>query len=247
MYVGHFAIGVAIKSILPKTPTLSIMLGVGFMDIVDGLLIIAGIDRVTPNLNSGPYLFFDLTFIDWDHSLLMAIVLSLLWAGLFWNDKRTAGIAALAVFSHFLADWPLHNHDLALYPYSEAHLGYGLWGKLGTASWLLEGAFIFALIAFAEWRNRAREVTYKWAVLVVALLFIQMSPWLSPMKFVAQLSEPTARLLHGALVSIGFLLPGLLLTWLINHAERQPALASFARGDATQNSAYRLDDRPAPQ
>src|SRR5215472_9684859 len=109
MYVGHFAIGMAMKSVSPKTPTLPIMLGVGFMDIVDGLLIMTGADRVTPNLASGPYLFFDLTFIDWDHSALMAVVLSSLWAALFWKDKTTAGVAFLAVFSHFLADWPLHN------------------------------------------------------------------------------------------------------------------------------------------
>src|SRR5262249_24956218 len=62
----------------------------------------------------------------------MAIVLSLVWAAFFWRDKRTAVIASLAVFSHFLADWPVHNHDLALYPYSEAHLGYGLWERLGN-------------------------------------------------------------------------------------------------------------------
>jgi hypothetical protein len=220
MYVGHFAIGVAVKSVSPKTPTLPIMLGVGLMDIFDGLFIIAGADRVTPNLNSGPYLFFDLTFIDWDHSLLMTVMLSLVWASLFWRDKRTAWIAGLAVFSHFLADWPLHNHDLALYPYSDEHLGYGLWGKLGTISWLLEGAFCLALIAFAEWRNRARGVSYRWAVLVLVLLYFQMSPWFSPMKFVAQLSEPAAHLLHGALVAIGFLIPGLFLTWLIDRAER---------------------------
>ena len=226
MYVGHFAIGVAIKSISPKTPTLPIMLGVGFMDIVDGLLIVAGADRVTPNLNSGPYLFFDLTFIDWDHSLLMAIVLSLVWAAVFWRDKRTAVIASLAVFSHFLADWPVHNHDLALYPYSEAHLGYGLWGRLGAKSWLLEGGFVLVLIAFAEWRNRKRGASYKWVALLLALLYIQMSPWLSPMKFVAQLSEPRAHLMHGALVTIGFLLPGLILTWLVNRAERQAAYAT---------------------
>ena len=79
---------------------LPIMLGVGFMDILDGLLIVAGVDRVTPNLNSGPYLFFDLTFVDWDHSLLMAIVLSLIWAAVFWGDKRTTLIASVAVFSH---------------------------------------------------------------------------------------------------------------------------------------------------
>jgi hypothetical protein len=220
MYVGHFAIGVAIKSVSPKTPTLPIMVGVGLMDIFDGLFIIAGADRVTPNLNSGPYLFFDLTFIDWDHSLLMAIALSLFWAGLFWRDKRTAGIAAFAVFSHFLADWPLHNHDLALYPYSEEHVGYGLWGKLGTASWLLEGVFALVLIAFAEWRNRARGVSYKWGAVVLVLLFFQMSPWLSPMLLVAELSEPAAHLWHGALVTIGFLIPGLFLTWLIDGAER---------------------------
>ena len=68
MYVGHFAIGMAMKSVSPKTPTLLIMLGVGFMDIINGLFVMAGVDRVAPNLNSGPYLYFDLTFIDWDHS-----------------------------------------------------------------------------------------------------------------------------------------------------------------------------------
>jgi hypothetical protein len=43
------------------------------------------------------------------------------------------------------------------------------------------------------------------------------------MKFVAQLSEPGAHLMHGALVTIGFLLPGLILTWLVNRAEPQAA------------------------
>ena len=96
------------------------------------------------------------------------------------------------------------------------------WGKLGTISWLLEGAFCLALIAFAKWRNGTRGVSYKWAIVVLVLLFLQMSPWLSPMKWVAQLSEPAAHLLHGMLVTIGFLIPGLLLTWLINRAEHVP-------------------------
>src|SRR5579862_4849503 len=104
MYVGHFAIGVALKSVSPKTPALPIVLGVAVMDIVDGLAILAGADHITANLASGPYLYFDMTFIDWDHSLVMAIVLSLLWAGLFWRNRRTAVIAGVAVFSHFLAD-----------------------------------------------------------------------------------------------------------------------------------------------
>lgn len=80
MYVGHLAIGLAIKSKFPTVPTLPIMLGVGFLDIIDGLLIMLGLNHVTPNLQAGPYLFFDLTFIDWDHSLVMAVILSIVWA-----------------------------------------------------------------------------------------------------------------------------------------------------------------------
>ena len=57
----------------------------------------------------------------------MAGVLSLIWGALFLR-RSLAIVAALAVFSHFLADWPVHNADLALYPYAATHLGYGLYG-----------------------------------------------------------------------------------------------------------------------
>jgi hypothetical protein len=59
------------------------------------------------------------------------------------KDKKVALFAGLAVFSHFLADWPMHNNDLALYPFSVEHLGYDLWGKLGVISWILEGIFAY--------------------------------------------------------------------------------------------------------
>jgi hypothetical protein len=220
MYAGHFAIGLAIKAKFPKVPALPIMMGVGFLDILDGLFILAGFDRVTPNLQSGPYLFFDLTFIDWDHSFLMAVIWSLCWGALFLKSKQVAVIAALAAFSHFIADLPLHNNDLALYPYSEGHLGFGLWGKLGTNSWLLEGVFA-ALLAVYAWRaNAQRGVSSLWPCLLLSVVFVQLSPWLSPMKFVATFSEPAAHLVHGALVTLGFLVPGLLFSWLLNRAEQ---------------------------
>ena len=105
------------------------------MDIFDGILIMLGMNRVTPNLDSGPYLFFDLTFIDWDHSLLMALAISIFWGLVFIKNRQITMIAALASFSHFVLDWPFHNNDLALYPHANLHFGYGLWGKLGTLSW----------------------------------------------------------------------------------------------------------------
>lgn len=221
MYVGHFAIGLALKARYPRIPALPIMLGVGFLDILDGLFIVLGWDRVTPNLLAGPYLFFDLTFIDWDHSLLAALFWSALWGALFLRDRRVAAVAFIAAFSHFVADWPMHNGDLALFPHADTHLGLGLWGRLGTASWVLEGLFALVLLADA-WRSSARRgVSLLWPGVVLAVLFVNLSPWLSPMKQVAGLDEPAAHVLHGVLVTLGFLVPGALMTWLLDRAERR--------------------------
>ena len=220
MYVGHFAIGLAIKARYPKVPALPIMMGVGFLDLLDGIFILLGFNTVTPNLASGPYLFFDLTFIDWDHSLLAALFWSMIWGLLFVKHRAVAAVAALAAFSHFIADWPMHNSDLALYPHSIEHYGYGLWGKLGTLAWVIEGVFSAVLAVYA-WRISARRgVSLVWPCAVLVVLFLQLSPVASPMKFVATLQEPLTHILHGALVSLGFLIPGLLLTWLLDRAER---------------------------
>ena len=221
MYVGHLAIGLAIKSKFPHMPALPIMLGVGFLDIIDGLLILLGFNHVTPNLDSGPYLFFDLTFIDWDHSLLMALLLSALWASFFLKNKKVALIAGIACFSHWLSDWPMHNMDLALYPYSIEHMGYGLWGKWGTGAWIFEGIFSAIVVAYAWWNFKKYNVSILWPTLLLVLSFIQLSPWLSPMKQAAMLNEPTASMVHGVLVFLGFLVPGLVSTWLIQRAEKQ--------------------------
>ena len=176
MYVGHFAIALAMKAAKPKIPALPLILGAGFMDIVDGLLIVAGLDKVTPNLGAGPYLFFDLTFIDWDHSLVMAVLLSAIWGGIFWRDRAVAIYAALACFSHFLADLPMHNADLALFPYSDVHLGFGLWGRLQTGAWVLEGVFVAALLAWSWMKFRTRGVSLLWPTVVMVAIFLNLSP-----------------------------------------------------------------------
>lgn len=220
MYAGHFAIGLALKARNPKMPALPLILGAGILDLLDGVFIVLGLDRVHADLGAGPYLFFDLSFIDWDHSLLMAALWSLAWGALFLEDKRLAVLAGVAAFSHFLADYPVHDRDLALFPYATAHLGLSLWARLGTYAWLLEGAFALVLCAEATQRNARRGVRSLPANALIAVLFVSLSPWLSPMKQIAKLSEPAAHLLHGALVAFGFLLPALVLAWLVERAER---------------------------
>jgi hypothetical protein len=221
MYVGHFAIAAAIKARKPEVPALPLFFGAGFIDILNGIFIVAGIDRVTANPAAGPYLFFDLTFVDWDHSLAAAVIWSVVWGALFFKQGRGVALwGALAAFSHFIADWPMHNGDLALYPHATEHLGLGLWSRLGVGSWLLEGAFAAALCAYAWEANARRGVSSLWPTVFLAALFLSLSPWLSPMKQAATLTEPAAHLVHGVLVTVGFLAPGAILTWLVSRAER---------------------------
>lgn len=226
MYAGHFAIGLAIKARAPDIPAPAVIWGVVLLDLLNGLFVLVGLDQVVPDLSAGPYLFFDLRFIDWDHSLLMAAVWSAAWALLFFKtSRRFAEFAALAVFSHFLADGLVHNGDLALYPFADAHLGLGLWGRWGVWSWAFEGLFCAVLCADA-WRvQQRRGVNWALPCAVVAVMFLSLSPWFSPMELlVVNLPEDLAGQLAGGMVASGFLLPGwLLLKWIARAQGRATA------------------------
>lgn len=235
MYVGHFAGGVLIKALCPNTPSLPIIFGVGWLDIIDGVLVMLGIDHVRPNPAAGPYLFFDLVFVDWDHSLLMAVIFSAVWAVMMKSKYGTSApeglalISALAVFSHWLGDVPFHNLDLAAYPYSEKHFGWGWWGRFLTMSWVYEGVFSAVCLGLAAFIFSRRSVDIKWTLLVHGALFLNLSPWLSPMKFVATLGHPTDYLVHGALVTVGFVAPGYILCRLLDKSEEEGLKRTLAK------------------
>lgn len=220
MYFGHFAVGMALKAKYKEIPLVPIILGAGFLDVINGILVAIGVEKVTPNLKTLPYLYFDLTFIDWDHSLLMAIIWSLLWGCLFINNKKIALIAALSCFLHFVADLPMHNADMALYPYAQQYLGYGLWGKWGIWSWVFEIGFAAVLLAYAYVQHRKIGENITWQLVFIGLLALQMSPWTSPMKHVAMLAEPYASIFHGILVTTGFVIPTFILVWLYKRSSK---------------------------
>ena len=217
MYFGHFAVATALKAHKPDVPALPLFIGAGVIDIVNGLMIVGGADIVRGNLNTLPYLYFDLVFIDWDHSLLMAAVWSALFAWIckaFYQSGKIAWFAFLCSMLHWLADVPVHNADLALYPYSDIKFGWGWWAKYGEWSWGIEVAFMAVLLIYAWVKSAKNGVDLKWQTLFLILTALNVSPWLSPMKHVATLPEPWAYLIHGFLVTVGYVIPPLILVWL---------------------------------
>src|SRR5678809_1346075 len=112
MYAGHVAAGLALKAAEPRAPTWALVLGAGWLDIVHGALVLVGVERVTPDPTK--FLGWELVSMPWTHSLAAAIAWSVLAALVFSpRGRRVAIVIALAVFSHFALDFPMHEHDLA--------------------------------------------------------------------------------------------------------------------------------------
>jgi hypothetical protein len=182
MYAGHFAAGLAIKGRVPSAPTWALLVGVAFLDLLFGPFVLAGIEHVTitPGVTPG----FSLDFIDWSHSLIMSIVWSIALGAVFLRRGRAVALAiGLAVFSHFVLDLAVHPADLAIWPHSAAHLGFGLWRLLPTGWWFVELAVVAAGVLY-YWKRSVDVATFgarAWAVAaLVLILHLLNSPWLSP-------------------------------------------------------------------
>jgi hypothetical protein len=181
VYAGHFAAAVVLRAREPKVPFWAILLGVGLLDLLFGPFVLLGIEHVTLTPDTPPG--FSLDYIDWSHSLLMSLVWSLLFGALFFRlGRRAVLVVALAVFSHFILDLPMHPADLALWPGSSIHFGFGLWERLPVGSWFVELAVILSGCGYyiAKARHSERFGRFPWMVTVVILgLHLFNSPWLS--------------------------------------------------------------------
>lgn len=181
MYAGHFAAALVLKARTPSAPMWGLLLGVGFLDVLFGPFVLAGLEQVslTPEVSPG----FSLDFIDWSHSLLMSVVWSAAFGAAFIGKGRAVGVAmAFAVFSHFLLDCVMHPADLAVWPGSAAHVGLGLWRIAPPLWWFVELAVIAAALWYYWRRSRVDESFGGRAggvAAVVLLLHALNSPWLS--------------------------------------------------------------------
>jgi hypothetical protein len=144
MYAPHFAAALAIKSRVPRAPTWALLTGAFVPDLLWIALARFGIEPAQPSN------FFD----DWSHSLLSVAILATLLASAFLRKGKPVFVAIwLAVFSHFLLDFPVHPKRLALAPLTRVYLGWDLlvWGSrpgwLGAINdWWLQLAVLLALL-----------------------------------------------------------------------------------------------------
>ena len=174
MFIGHFAVGLALKRWAPKTNLGWLIAAVCFLDALWPFFLLAGLEKV--EIIPGTTAFTPLNFISYPytHSLVMVVVWSVVFAAIYFAFSRyKAGAIAVAigVLSHWFLDAIVHRPDLPLYPGSEK-FGLGLWNSV-PATLILEGSMFAAglWIYLMTTRSRDRIGTYVlWIFVIIVLL-----------------------------------------------------------------------------
>jgi hypothetical protein len=176
MFVGHVALALAGKT---RAPSLSLgwLFAATFgLDLLWPVFLLLGIERVS--IPSSPLGFSNLTFdsYPWSHSLLMALVWSVVGFGLArWRrcPARIALLLATLVFSHWVLDYVSHLPDLPLWPGPTPLVGLGLWRSV-AATLLVEGALYGVGIALYFQATRPRDTIGRYALPALLVLFALM-------------------------------------------------------------------------
>lgn len=135
MFVGHYSVAFALKSEKNKIPLWVLFIAVQFLDYIWATLVLLGIEklRVIKGFTAGSML--DSYFHPYSHSLVMAILWSVVAAIGYKVCRSRHGchytkyadlIVGMAVFSHWVLDLVAHPRDLAIYD-NTWKVGFGLW------------------------------------------------------------------------------------------------------------------------
>ncbi len=185
MIVGHFAMGLAAKRILPQTSLGTLQLASAIPDLLAFVFLILGLEHARIAPGNTAYFYLDAFDIALSHSLVMDIV----WAGLFGliylqrhRDKRGAWVVAALILSHWALDAVSHPPEIPLTPGLPQRVGLGLWNSL-PATFLVEGAMWAVAIALyiTATSPRRRSGTYVlWLLLTVLTVVWIAIPFLPP-------------------------------------------------------------------
>ena len=148
MFVGHYGPAVWDSHRHDGVKLWHGFLAVQAIDIVSMTFNLIGLEGNETRSGAHP-LAFD---IDWSHSLLSAVVISVATAVLYrWfrqsADRKAVILIGVLAFSHWPLDWLVHRPDLPLYPSGDLMLGLGLW-NFAWPAFVLEVGILGAMMAW---------------------------------------------------------------------------------------------------
>lgn len=186
MFVGHYAASLALKKVEKRASLGVLFLAVQFVDILFFPFVLVGIERMNIVENYTQSTHFQLEYMPFTHGLLASVLWSVAAYVLFrWvvvKKQTVAVVVALAVFSHWLLDLPVHTPDLPLWSDTSPKLGFGLWNN-AIATYLLEaGLLLAALWTYLRATKASSAIgTYGMGVFVGILLLVNVPNIFGPL------------------------------------------------------------------
>jgi hypothetical protein len=183
MFIGHFAVGLAGRSVTPRTSLGTWFLSAQWLDLLWPVLLILGLEHV--RIDPGNTAVTPLDFYDYpiSHSLISVIAWSVGFAVVYFalrRDRVTALLVGAGVSSHWLLDAVVHRPDLPLWPGGPV-VGLDLWRSV-PATLIVETA----LFAVGIWlylratRPKDRTGRYAFWSLIVFLYVIYLANLFGP-------------------------------------------------------------------
>jgi membrane-bound metal-dependent hydrolase YbcI (DUF457 family) len=173
MFIGHFAVGFAAKRVAPRVSLGTLMAAPLLLDLLWPLFLAFGWETVRIDPGNTAFTPLDLHDYPYTHSLVMALVWSAVFAGIFFavrREKVAALVIAGGVFSHWALDFITHRPDMPLYPGSDVHVGLGLWNSR-PATMLVETAMFVAGVWIYTRVTKPKDRRGRWALWsLIALL-----------------------------------------------------------------------------
>jgi hypothetical protein len=216
--IGHYGVSFAVKSIDRRIPLWILFLATQFLDVVWGVLVPLGIEkvRIVPGITAT--LPLDLYYIPYSHSFVCVVLWS---AGVFvfckyvalrrWEQSgRAAALIAIGVLSHWFLDLVVHRPDLPLYDNSHK-VGLGLWNYPKSA-FALETIILFAGIWLSLRQEAGENPLWRCGITVFGIFLLAVQ-WVS--LFLVTPPSPTVAAL--SFLSIYGLLAGA-IAWVENKA-----------------------------
>jgi hypothetical protein len=177
MFAGHYAVSFAARSSGVTLPLWVWFVAVQWLDLAFDVLVLAGVEKVRIVDGFSESNDFDLYYMPFSHGLPGAVLLSLglavIVVAAFPAARRPLafGLVALASFSHWLLDVPMHTADMPLYD-DTAKVGLGLWNhpEIGLPlelALLALGAWLY--VRSATFTARGKLLVWGFVALLVVL------------------------------------------------------------------------------
>lgn len=174
MFLGHFGVGLAAKKLTPYTSLGTLLLAAQLLDLIWPVLVLRGVESVRVVAGITAVTPLDFVSYPWSHSLAMALVWALGFAGLYAFIRRYprgAVVVGALVVSHWVLDLVSHRPDLPLLPGVGPRLGLGLWHSVPATlavELLLLGLGLYLYSANTEPVDRIGT----WALVTFALALV---------------------------------------------------------------------------